>query len=366
MAFNWSFASGDSQTAEVFESLLMLDAITDSTWDDLTYSVDSDDVHSIDKGEMLEGVIQKINTYKGGAKKGDTVTWYNASALTGGPVLGDANIAGTIAPISTYIESCSIDQARKAVSDNGRLSAQRMPVEFRKTGRRLLAQWIRQFMDETVNIVLAAENTFVNGYTCYTSNAFSTVMNTSLHAFTSADILYAGNATSNATAAQVPNQFTAQLITRVVLAAKQGPTTTNYIPVKPLRFKGSRSRYALIGDGNVERQLQYDPEWRQAVQSGTVRADSNRTITGSIGSYGEAEIICQTRAFRPVANCSYAMLLGADALNFVPVHEWKWIEDTVDHGFKNVIITAAMFGLTPTFFNAARRNAKLVPHYVRD
>ena len=98
--------------------------------------------------------------------------------------------------------------------------------------------------------------------------------------------------------------------------------------------------------------------------SGTPRADSNRAITGSLGSFGKVEIITQSRAFRPIANVSYAWLLGADALNFVPVHEWQWVEETVDAGFKNVIIVASMFGITPTYFNAANRNVRMIPHYV--
>lgn len=364
MAYNLAFATGDAQTAEIFEELFEIDRVADSMWDDLTYSLDAEDVRYAADSEMLEGVIKRHNSFRGGKKKGDTVTWYNGAALSGGPVLGDSTIINSTSPISTYTQTCSIDQARKSVSDNGRLSAQRVPIEFRTTARRLLSQWARVFLDETCNIALVGSNTFNNAYTCYTSNAFSVVMNTSLNATDTGNIIYAGNATTNATAAQQANQITAQLITRVVLAARQAPTTANFIPVKELNFKNSRSKYAWIADGNIERQLQYDDSWRTAVISGTPRSDSNRAITGSLGSFNEVEIIKQRRAFRPIANVSYSLLLGADALNWLPVHDWEWVEEKVDGGFKNIIIVAAMFGLTPTYFNSTKRNMKMIPHYV--
>lgn len=366
MPYNWQFASGDSQTAEVFTQSFRLDAVTDSLWDDLTYSLDSDDFHSIDNEDtkMLAGVVQKVNSFNGGKTAGDTATWYNASALTGGPVYDDATIAGTITPISTYTQSCSIGQARKGTSDNGRLSAQRMPIKFRTTARRLLAQWANVFLDETCTISLVGENTFNNRYTCYTSNGFSSIMNTALNSTDTARIVYAGTASSNATAAQPANLITAQLITKTKVLAEQAPTTANFIPVKKLRAKGSQSEYAFVADGNIELQLNYDDEWRKAIESGTPRADSNRAITGSIGSFNRVEIIRHGRAFRPIANVSYALFLGADALNFLPVHDWEWVEETVDAGFKNVIIVASMFGITPTYFNSGKRNMQLVPHYV--
>lgn len=360
MANNWSFATGDTQTAKVYSKRFEVDAVADSVWNDLTYTLDAEDIHSVTKGEMLQGVVQKLNEFKGGKQKGDTITWYNASALTGGPVLGDAVIAGTSTPIGTYTQNATIDQARKSTRSDGRLSEQRMVQNFRTTARRLLSQWANVFMDETCTIGIVGETAFVNSYTCYTSGAFSSIMGNSLQSTDASHIIYAGTATNNTTAALAPNQITAQLFTKLNITATQYLS----IPLKPLKFKGSQSKFAFLADQNLKWQLKYDPDWRAATVSGTPRSDSNRAITGSLGSYEDVELICYNRAFRPVNNVAYGLFLGADALNFLNVYDWEWIEETEDLGFKNVIVVASMFGLTPTYFNGSKRNMLMVPHYI--
>ena len=359
MASNWQFATGDAQTVKKFSKKFQIDSAADSFWPGLIQTIKGQDIEQIAKANMARNVVLRYTDLQGAENRGDTVTLYNAAQLTTAPFYGDVVVAGNGAQISTYTQNASIDQVAQSVRSDGRLSEKRMLMDFRDTGNALLGDWANVFIDETFTIALAGESTFVNTYNNYTSGAFSSIMNTSLNAFTSANITYAGNATTNATAANQGNIVTAQLLTKLKISAKQ-----RSLPLKKLKGLPSGAQFIYLDDENLELQLAYDSDWSARQSQGNSRGADNPSLTNSIGSFGGVECICFERAFRPISNVAYGMLLGAGALHFVEAENWQWFEGKEDNDRKKVIMVSAMFGITSAFVNSTRRNAILVPHYV--
>ncbi len=361
MAYNWGFATTDPQVVKRFSKKFQIDAAADALWPSLIQTIKGPDVESIAKAGLLRNVVIRYTDLKGAQNRGDTVTVYNAAQLNSKPFFGDVQVQGKAAPIQTYTQPVSIDQVAQSVKSDGKLSEKRMLMDFRDTGNALLSDWANVFIDETFTIALIGENVFVNGYSNYSSSGFSSIMNTALHYTDTDHILYAGNATSNATAANSGNTVTAQLLTKMKITARQKLN----VPIRPLKGLPSGAKFVYVDDENVEMQLAYDSDWVQRQTQGNTRGANNPSLTNSIGAFGGIEVISFERAFRPIANVAYGMFLGASALHFVEGENWSWFEGYEDNDRKKVIMVSSMFGVSPAYFNGTKRNMLMVPHYVQ-
>lgn len=359
MSFNWQFASNDPLTAKLFDKKVDYDVAVKTAFADLIYQVTSPDIGKVAKSKLLTGPIKKHTHLQGKASRGDTVTFMNIAQLNQPGVYGDAVVSGTAEPIQSYSQSASIDQYAKELRSDGKLSEKRVVADFRETAQRLLTDSMAVFQDELINIALIGENVFTNPYKHFTSGGFSKTMGNALIPTDANHIVYAGNATSNATAANAANIVTAQLLTKLMITATQ----TLSIPIRELKLP-SKADFLFVDDSNITAQLGYDSDWRTAQITGAPRSNTNEALTGSIGVYGGIEVVKQTRAFRPIANVAYGMLLGADALNILLAEPWSWFEGYTDNDRKKVVMISSMFGVVPTYFNNSKRNMLMVPHYV--
>lgn len=360
MAYNWQFATTDAQVVKAFSKKFQIDAAADAFWPGLIQTIKGPDVETIAKAGLARNVVLHYQDLKGAENRGDTVTLYNAAQLNSAPFFGDVTVQGNAALIQTFTQNVSIDQVAQSVKSDGKLSEKRMLMEFRETGNTLLADWSNVFIDETFTIALVGESTFINSYVNYTSGGFSAIMNTSLNSTDSNHIVYAGNATTNATAANAGNVVTAQLLIKLKIQAKQKLS----VPLRKLKGLPSGADFIYLDDENLALQLGFDSDWSTRQAQGNTRGADNPSITNSLGNFAGVECLTYERAFRPIANVAYGLFLGAGALHFVEAENWQWFEGFEDNNRKKVIMVSAMFGAAPAYFNSSKRNMLMVPHYV--
>lgn len=361
MAINWTFGVNDPQTVTLWSAEVDYDAANASAFGQLVYDSNPRNVGQVMKSTMLRNVVKRRNDLDGDKKRGSTIRVYNVAQLSKGGVYGDALISGTAENLQTFTQDVLIDQIRKTVRSDGKLSEKRVLMEFRPTAKSTLADWFSVFLDESCTVALVGENTFVNSYVNFSSGAFGSVMGNALQSTDGNHTIYAGNATSNATAANSGNSVTAQLLTLLSIEAEQ----TVDPPLRQIKMKDPDIKFLGLFDQNIKGQLAYDSDWRQAMEQAAPRSMKNEVLRGSIGNYGGIEIVTYNRAFRPITNVAYGLLLGADALNWASAQGIKWFETYEDNNNREVVQISAMFGLAPTYFNGSKRNMFLVPHYVK-
>jgi hypothetical protein len=359
MSFNWTFPITDANAVSLFSKAFDFDTYQKTTFADLIYQMPSPDVGKMPKSKLTVGPIKRH--VFGPKERLAQITFMNIGQLSQPGVYGDLVAAGTAEPTNVYSQTATFDQYAKVLHSDGLLSEKRVLADWRETAKRQLSDFMAVFMDESINIALIGESVFNNSnYFHYTSGQYTQVMGNALKSTDSNHIVYAGNATTNATAQNASQVVTAQLLTKLVITATQTLT----IPIRELPKLPSGAKFLYLDDMNVIAQLGYDSDWRTAQITGNVRGDKNEALSMSIGAYGGVEVLAQTRAFRPIANVAYGMLLGADALNILLVEPWKWYEGYEDYNRKKVIMVSSMFGVVPTYFNGSKRNMLMVPHYV--
>jgi N4-gp56 family major capsid protein len=362
LATNFEFGTNDAETVKKWSELVVRDAEHKLIWAPMMYSTDAPkSIRHPDAGKG--GKIIKVHTdFAGQDKKGDTLTIHNVARVTGRGVQGDGLLRDTGANLDTYTMTAKFENYAQQVRSKGELAEKRSVLDFRQQARTELSSWVRRKLEGAIVLSLwgitAPNNSGVLTRLNWNTTESEVFLNT-IQAFDSDHIVYAGDATSNATIDSA-DVMTAQLLTKLETKAFEDLD----IPLDPIDNNGEECLYLFLSGRGCE-QLQYDPDWRDA-QAVNARGESNPKIKGVIGKYGRIYVINYANCLNPAANVGQGVLVGSDALQMLKVEDPTWFEDFEDtRKRRKVISIGGMTGMAATYFQSARRNAIAVRHYVR-
>lgn len=360
MGTAWEFATGDAETVKLWSEKTIRQADKAMFFAPFVTSLkDEDALRHPDAGKG-GGIIQMRSDFKG--KKGDTVTLSSAGDLSDEGTEGDGLLRDGGETLDTYTMTLKFTDIAHAVRTTGPMSDRRSVFDFRTLGMEKLSRWARNKMEGAIVLSLWGLTSWNNSgkLPTWPSAAASTVFGNSIQAFDSDHIVYAGNATSDATIDSA-DVLTAQLLAKLETKAFEDLS----IPLEPINVDG-RDSLILFTSGRGIEQLQYDDEWRAAQQSANLRGTTNPVLQRAVGRFGNIYVIEYPRTLNPAANVGRSILCGANALQMAKVEDWSWFEEYEDlRKRRKVISVGGAFGIAPTYLNSARRNAIAVDHYVR-
>lgn len=363
---NWQFGTNDSTTVKVWSEKVIRDAEKQQIFAPMMYSIDNPKVlRHPDAQKNLTGIIQVHSEFESIDRKGDQVTISNIGRINGRGVHGDALLRDTGAVASTYSLALKFEDIAQQFRSSGPMSERRFVGNFREEGKAALASWARRKVEEAIVLQLF-------GLTSWDSsgpqldnwrNAGETsVFGNSIQAFDASHILYAGDATSDATI-DSSDLLSVQLITKAGTMAMEDLD----IPIEPLTINGEDCMVLFASNRGIE-QLKYDDDYKNFLQFDK----SSPLIKRAVAKIENIYVIPYPKCLRPTTNVGRAVLCGANALHMVKVPDslgnidWNWYEDFEDtRKRRKVISIGAALGIAPSYFNSARRNAIAIDHYVR-
>lgn len=359
----WQFGVNDTQTVKLWSEKVIRDADKTQWWAPVMYPVDGDakTLRHPDAGKGGE-IIAVHTDFQN--KSGDRVTIHNVAQSTGRGVHGDGYLKNTGATISTYTMNLFYENVAYQIVSSGELSERRTVMNFREHARKNLASWARRKTEGAIVLSLwgltAPNNSSVLTNLNWNTTESEVFLNT-IQAFDSDHILYAGDATSDATIDSA-DVLTAQLITKAETKALEDLS----IPLEMVNIDGEDC-FILFTSGRGAEQLRYDPDWRDAQGYGNTRSSDNPLLKRAIGKYSKTYVVEYPNCLNPAANVCRSILAGKNALQMAKVEDWSWFEDyTIDtRKRRKAISIGGFFGMAPTYFNSTRRNALAIDHYVR-
>lgn len=358
----WQFGANDSTTVKLWSERVARDAEKQQFFAPMMYSLDNPKALRSPDAAKSVGII-RVNTEFAG-KAGDRVTITNIARLKDRGIHGDGLLQGTGGTLSPYSMDLYFEPIAEQVRTAGPLSERRTVMNFRKEARKALGSWGMRKTEEGIVLALWGLTTWANTKVLDNWNSgdvgeTQTFLN-AIQPFDSSHILYAGDATSDATI-DSSDVMTAQLITKAETTAIEDLD----IPIERLNINGEDSFVMLCSNKALE-QLKYDQDFKDAFQQGAPRSNDNPVIKRAVGRYSMTWIVPYPKTLYPLANVSRAILCGADALQMAKVEDWSWFEDFEDtRKRRKVVSVGAELGIAPTYFNGTRRNAIAIDHYVR-
>ena len=309
-------------------------------------------------GDDSDSVIQVFG--ETGKSAGDRVTVTLRMQLTGDGVAGDATLEGNEEPLTTYTDNLFVDQLRHAVRSGGKMSEQRIPWSVREEAMMGLKDWWAGRLD-------TAFFNQVCGYTPATD-----VRYTGMNAVNGPDANHITrmNAKTSDQALIAGDEFTLNLIDKMVESAKLGSTTGTGPVIRPINVDGE-DRYVVVLHTKQVTQLRANinaGQWLD-IQKSAMTGDGskgNPIMTGALGMYNGAVLHESTRITNgvdsgtgaPVATARRAVLLGAQSLAIAfgqgqSFKNFDWNEELFDYGNQLGVEAGLIHGLKKLRFNAA-------------
>ena len=290
-------------------------------------------------GESANNVVQVIRDLQKGA--GDRIHIGLSTKLSGSGITGDSELEGNEESISSYEETCIIDQLRNAVRLTGRMDEKKVAYNMRNDAKEKLKIWWAERIDQEILDKMCGKtsSTFAN-----TPDSPASDRN-----------VWANDAGADAslTADEVMD-------TKVIDAAKQMAILANP-KVKPIRlsegmYKGT-SVYVMIVHPYQATDLRKDPVWNQAQRDANVRGDANPIISGALGMYNgvvvyQHEGIYAWAGGAASAPIARAVLCGQQAAVMCTGKDDTWVEKSFDYGNKWGISAGRIFGVIKPMFNS--------------
>ncbi len=286
--------------------------------------------------------------------------------ITGG-IVGDNQLEGNEAVLTTDSQTIRIDQLRNAVRNKGRMAEQATVLRFRAQAKDALAFWLADTIDEIFFLTIAGRSYAYNtdGSTRSGSQLPSISFNADVVAPSTNRIVYAGAATSEATLTAA-DTMTLDLVTTMKAAAKRKR-------IRPIRA-GGRNFYVLVLSTEQSRDLEKTSDWKTANAQAMPRGLDNPLFTNAKKVWNDVVIYDHQKVFNTLGLASgsrwgaastvhgaQAFLMGAQALGYAELSEGSTMEeaDNTDYKARPGIGIGRIIGcLKPQFKSKADSNSR--------
>lgn len=319
-------------------------------------------------GEGQNNIIQVKTELK--KNQGDRVTFGLTLKIDGG-ITGDSELEGNEKAITSYAQSCLIDQIRNAVRLTGRLDEQKAAYNMRVDAKDQLAKWKAEFIERQIFMKLGGvTETDLTDVGSVVYSTFATWGN-SANAVPAADEA-AGSGTRYVCAKSTgidaiadTDILTVVHITKARVKAKISSLGTPAI--QPLRIDGQEYFVMFIHPWQAaDLKTASGSLWAQAQRDAQVRGDKNPIFTGALGiwdgvilheheyvatcqassNFSSSGTACNARVFRSV-------LVGRQAVAFAECEDKNgWVEETFDYQNKVGFSTGLIGGIQKCAFNS--------------
>lgn len=333
-------------------------------------------------GKGPNAPIQRI-TELTKSQKGTRAIISLVADLTGDGVVGDHTLEDKEESINAYDLEVTIDQLRNANRTAGRVQDQKTIVNFRNTSKDVLGYWLGDRIDQMSFLTLSGMS-----YALQTNGALRPVLETGMNL---TDLDFADEVSTPTTLrhrnwggeakgllAGSTTAATADLAAPSYAMLVQAKAYAKDHYIRGIKGKGNSEFYHVFMCPQSVAKLKLDDDFRNAVNNGGVRGNSNPTWTGSIPTVDGLVI----HEFRHVPNTAGAVALdgtndgaagakwgtnadtpggydgavvlfvGAQALAMADIGMPYWEEDEFDYGNQIGISVGKMFGLRkPKFYS---------------
>lgn len=356
----WEFGVNDAETVEKWTEATVRDGEKMITFAPFMTSQTEGAVRNPEVGNA-GGIIKVHTEFAGKDKAGRTLTIYNVADIPASErgVHGDGLLRDTGADLDTYTMQLRFENVAEQVRTMGELNEKGPLLQFRQTAREKLARYVRAKTEGAIILQLWGLTSWNNTTKLKhwsQQGQESSVFGNTIQAFDADHIVYAGDATSNATIG-TDDVMTAQLLTKLETKALEDLD----IPLEPLN-----DELILFCSNRAAEQLLYDEDFIRVNADANTRGSDNPIVRRSIGKFGMIRVVPIPYALNPAANVGQAVLCGKDALQMAKVEDWSWFEDFEDNRKRRKVISVGgTFGVAATYINSTRRNALAVRHYQR-
>lgn len=250
-------------------------------------------INDSDTEDPMNGVVLIDRSLKAG--KGDRVNFSLVGALTGSAVTGDNELAGNEEAVNSYNEQVDIDQARKAVSNTGRMDSQRLAYSDERAYRQLLTRWSREFtirqlflkMGGVTNTTLTDVAGVTVGTDCTWSNTpdfipDATTVAGSGNRYLRAGTTGVGDGVDDLVAGDT---LTLDDITKAAAKAKLASPK-----IEPISVNGE-DFYVCYVHPLQARDLRISSDWKTAQYNAQIRGDKNPLFQGALGFWSNVLIL---------------------------------------------------------------------------
>jgi len=364
----WVFTPANALTVKRWAEKGSRDGERKLLWAPMMYGDNPNAMRNPGYNKLVRGAIEVITDFQG--KTGDRVTIPNVRVVEGRGVHNDAILRGSGAPQALDSMDVYFENVAHQVLSGGKLSERRIALDFRRTVRRSLTDWYHRKVEESIILALWGLTSWYRGTNTtpqnygplrnFNNSGETHSMLNAIQAFDSDHIMYAGDATSDATL-DSSDVMSAQLITKMETKAMEDLD----IPLEPLMTEDGEECFGLVLSNKQLEDLSYDEDFvRRNTQ--VVPRDGNPLTKRAIGKYSNTYIIPYAKCLQPIVNVTRAIFFGANCLKFAKVDEMEFFEDFADDAKRRVALSVGgAWGVAPAYFNSSRRNCIAVDTWTR-
>lgn len=296
---------------------------------------------------------------------GDRITIPHVPKVVGRGVHGDAILRGSGQSANILTQDLLLDFFATQVYNNGPLSDQRVALKFIDTMRPELAKWYTRKWEEAIVLALWGLTTWANTGVLENWNGGlvgeSSVFNSPIETFDSGSILYAGDATSDASIDSA-DVLTANLLDRIATKITQEMT----YPVTPIIDEQGQPAWGFVTSGYGIEQLKADSQFRDNHTKVTTVNANNPLTQRALFKYNGLYIIPYAKTLNPLANVGRSLVLGADNMVAAKHKGIEYFVDPADDAQRRKALSVTGSGAVKADkVGGVRRNALAVDHYVR-
>lgn len=319
-------------------------------------------------GTDANNIIQIKDELK--KSQGDRVT-FGLTLKIGGGITGDSELEGNEQAITSYAQSCIIDQKRNAVRLTGSLDEQKVAYDMRMDAKAQLAKWKVEFIERQIFMKLGGVTTLTLqdvGSVVYSADA---TWSNSPNVVPTADeaagtgVRYVCAKSTGIDAIAATDILTTTFIAKARVKAH---TTSLGTPlVQPLRIDGQNYYVMFIHPWQAyDLKTAASSVWAQAQRDAQLRGGDNPIFQGSLGIWDG--VILHEHEYVPVAQTGAAfavggtataarvfrsLLVGRQAAVFAECENPNgFVEKAFDYGNKVGFSTGLIGGIQKTAFNS--------------
>ena len=330
-----AFGTNDAQTVNIWSALTLREALKKTMFIKFL-------------GTSKTSIVQRLTELEKSA--GDEIKYDLLMQMSGAGVTGDNRMRDNEEALIYYQDTVKIDQLRNAHSFR-RMSQQRTLHDMRSDGKTNLADWFADKMDDYMFRTLCGDTTLTHGQTAT--------------APTSANIIYSGDATSQASIGNNDQISLADLD----YCKEKAVTLTP--PIRPTQVDG-KEYYVVVMHPYSVTDLRLDiansayTDWPTIQMYANKRGEDNPIFTGALGVYNGMILYDSTRIYTPATSVRNNLFLGAQAGVFALGNAYdsieksrvgkdnmmSWYEEIDDYGNEKGIAVGCIFGVNKSVFNS--------------
>lgn len=279
--------------------------------------------------------------------------------LKGDGVVGDNTLEGNEEELTSDYVEIQLDQLRNGAKNKGRMSDQRVVLQFRVQAKDKLAQWKADREDEMMFLAASgvAFTKKLDGSTRGVSQLPQLAFAGDVVAPSSNRVNYAGTATSTATLTANDKMSWRGLNALKAKAIRKR--------LKPLRMNG-KVYFMVVMSPEQARDLRDDVDYKAAVAQGAKRGDDNPLFTGDFITINGLILYEHNKVYNTLGlgsgskwgatgtvDGAQALLIGAQALGYAHIGEDQWNEsDQTDYKNRVGVAYSFMCGIVKCVFDS--------------